>query len=160
LEDVSISKRFTWSQQVGIAVGCLVDAERNDLVEWTKEVRLCHPAANWHAHTTASTRFSSWSSARVRLLLRMPQTRMRHRNRQPSSLEGATTRAHLRRRLTTSLRRPLRRPSTSLRTTVRDLSHLIFNRLLTDRCQSFHIRHKKRLALPLTIRSLSCSGAY
>ncbi|KZW03785.1 timeless-domain-containing protein [Exidia glandulosa HHB12029] len=37
-EELVISKRFTWSQQVGIAVGCLVDAGKGELVDWTKEI--------------------------------------------------------------------------------------------------------------------------
>ncbi|EJD53471.1 timeless-domain-containing protein [Auricularia subglabra TFB-10046 SS5] len=37
-EELTIPKTFTWSQQVGIAVGCLVDADKRELVDWTKEI--------------------------------------------------------------------------------------------------------------------------
>lgn len=40
LPDVQVKKGYTWSQQLGIAVACLVDAGQTALIDWTKEVRL------------------------------------------------------------------------------------------------------------------------
>jgi len=38
-QDVEIKKGFSWSDQLGIAIASLVEANREDLVKWTKEVR-------------------------------------------------------------------------------------------------------------------------
>ena len=46
-QDVEVKKGFSWSDQLGIAVASLVDANQEDLVKWTKEVRttaLSYPA--------------------------------------------------------------------------------------------------------------------
>jgi replication fork protection complex subunit Tof1/Swi1 len=44
--DVRLKKaaesEYTWSEQVGIAIKALVDGEKKNLVEWTKDVRCSH----------------------------------------------------------------------------------------------------------------------
>ena len=36
--EVHVKKGYTWSEQLGIAIACLVDNDKKDLVEWTKQV--------------------------------------------------------------------------------------------------------------------------
>ncbi|TCD66114.1 Topoisomerase 1-associated factor 1 [Steccherinum ochraceum] len=36
--DVQVKKGYTWSQQLGIAIACLVDDGKKELVEWVKEI--------------------------------------------------------------------------------------------------------------------------
>ena len=36
--DVQVKKGYSWSEQLGIAIACLVEGGRLDLVDWIKEV--------------------------------------------------------------------------------------------------------------------------
>ncbi|KAF8513196.1 timeless protein-domain-containing protein [Gautieria morchelliformis] len=37
-QDVQVKKGYSWSEQLGIAVGCLVENDQRNLVEWIKEI--------------------------------------------------------------------------------------------------------------------------
>ncbi|EMD36798.1 hypothetical protein CERSUDRAFT_105876 [Gelatoporia subvermispora B] len=37
-QEVQVKKGYSWSEQLGIAIGCLVEDGKKDLVEWTKQI--------------------------------------------------------------------------------------------------------------------------
>lgn len=37
--DVEVKKGYSWSDQLGIAIACLVDSNQDELVKWTAEAR-------------------------------------------------------------------------------------------------------------------------
>lgn len=36
--EVHVKKGYTWSEQLGIVIACLVDNDKKHLVDWTKQV--------------------------------------------------------------------------------------------------------------------------
>lgn len=40
--DVHVKKGYSWSDQLGIVIAALVEADLTGLVNWTKEVRCCY----------------------------------------------------------------------------------------------------------------------
>lgn len=38
--EVKVKKGYTWSQQLGIAIACLVEKEQKHLVDWVREVTI------------------------------------------------------------------------------------------------------------------------
>lgn len=37
--DVKVKRGFSWSEQVGIAIACLIESDKRNLVDWMKEVK-------------------------------------------------------------------------------------------------------------------------
>lgn len=41
--DVQVKKGYSWSEQLGIAIACLVESDKAELVEWVKQVHIAGP---------------------------------------------------------------------------------------------------------------------
>lgn len=39
--EVQVKRGYSWSQQLGIAIACLLESGKGELVDWVKEVCLC-----------------------------------------------------------------------------------------------------------------------
>ena len=45
--EVKIKKGFSWSEELAIAIKCLIEDEKASLIDWTKEVRAHYMTTNW-----------------------------------------------------------------------------------------------------------------